>query len=130
MIENSILSSIKKLLGIEENYEHFDADITLYINSILSVLNQIGVGTDGFRIADKVAVWGDFLTKDVDLDAVQSYVYLRVRKLFDPPGTSALLESMDKMIAEFEWRGFVAADNAKTHDFAQTDVSTTEEIIW
>jgi hypothetical protein len=101
----SILTSIKKMLGVGEEYEHFDSDIVLDINSVLTVLTQLGIGPPGgFAIQDKTAVWKDFLGTDRTLEAVKSYVHLKVKLLFDPPTSAALLESMNRMINELEWR--------------------------
>lgn len=101
----SILTSIKKLLGIVEDYEHFDIDIILHINSAFSILTQLGVGPDeGFAIRDKSSTWDQFLPPGKKLELVKSYVGLRVRVLFDPPNSSTMMESMNRMISEFEWR--------------------------
>ncbi len=101
----SILTSIKKLLGIAEEYEHFDSDLIMHINSVFMVLNQLGVGPiEGFSITDKTATWGDFTNNDLMIQSVKSYVYLKVRLLFDPPSSSAVMESMNRQIGELEWR--------------------------
>ncbi len=101
----SILTSVKKMLGIMEEYEHFDADLIMHINSVLSVLTQIGVGpSEGFYIEDANDTWADFVGYDNRLSLVKSYVYMKVRLLFDPPQSSAAIESMKQLIAEFEWR--------------------------
>lgn len=101
----SILTSIKKLLGIVDDYEYFDIDIILHINSVFSILTQLGVGPDeGFAIRDKDTTWNQFLPPGKKLELVKSYVGLRVRLLFDPPSNSAMTESMNRMISEFEWR--------------------------
>lgn len=101
----SILTSIKKMLGIAEEYEHFDADITMHINSVLMTLTQIGVGSpDGFAISDKSATWKEFIPEDQLIEAVKSYTYLKVRLLFDPPSSSTIVESFNKQAAEYEWR--------------------------
>lgn len=107
----SILTSIKKLLGISAEYEHFDADIIMHINSVFMTLNQLGVGpADGFSIQDEDAVWEDFIQGQKNIESVKSYMYLKVRLLFDPPLSSAVMESMNRMVNEFEWRLCVAAD--------------------
>ena len=113
----SILTSIKKLLGIPEEYEHFDGDIILHINSVFMILNQLGVGPkEVFRIADKEDHWLDFVTDYDDLDAVKSYVYLRVKQLFDPPQSSIIMESQNRLIQELEWRLTVKAENKSIED--------------
>ena len=104
-MNNSILTSIKKLLGITEEYEHFDQDIIIHINSVFMILNQLGVGpSNGFSITDKTAVWSDFISEGVNIESVKSYMYLKVKLLFDPPTTSAVMESMNRMICELEFR--------------------------
>ena len=101
----SILTSIKKLLGIPEDYEHYDADIIMHINSVFMILNQLGVGpSNGFSITDKTAVWSNFISDNNNLEAVKSYVYMKVRLLFDPPLSSAVMECMNRTIGELEWR--------------------------
>lgn len=111
----SILTSIKKLLGIEEEYKHFDADIIMHINSVFTVLTQIGVGpAEGFRIEDDLTTWNDFLGDDKRLDSVKSYMHMKVKLLFDPPTQSAVMESMNRMINEFEWRLNVTADSKES----------------
>jgi hypothetical protein len=107
----SILTSIKKLLGISEEYEHFDKDLIMHINSVFLILNQLGVGPDKpFFVYDKEDTWDDFLEDSTSLELVKSYVYLKVKLLFDPPLSSAVIESTNRMISEFEWRLNVAVD--------------------
>ena len=103
---NSILNSIKKLLGISEDYESFDADIIMHINSVFMILNQLGVGPSKyFMITDKTATWDDFLpNEEVKAEAVKSYMYLKVRLMFDPPLSSVVMECMNRTINELEWR--------------------------
>lgn len=107
----SILTSIKKMLGITEEYEHFDSDLIMHINSVFSILTQLGVGPpNGFMITDKEEVWSDFISDEAKLQIVKSYMYQKVKLLFDPPLGSAVIESMNRQISEFEWRLNVAAD--------------------
>lgn len=101
--KNSILTSIKKLLGITESCTDFDTDIIIHINTVLMTLNQLGVGTEGFQIEDKNAVWSEFIESD-KLAAIKSYVHLRVKLLFDPPLNSAIIEAIKESIRELEWR--------------------------
>lgn len=104
-MSDSILTSIKKVLGIEEEYTAFDEDIIIHINSVFSTLNQLGIGIEeGFAIEDATLTWEDFIGLDLRLNSVKSYVYLKVRILFDPPGTSYLIESLRKQAEELEWR--------------------------
>lgn len=112
-MNDSILTSIKKLLGITEEYEHFDQDIIIHINSVFMILNQLGVGpSNSFSITDKTAVWSDFISEGTNLESVKSYIYLKVRLLFDPPTTSAVMESMNRMISELEFRLNVSAESS------------------
>lgn len=107
----SVLTSIKKMLGIVEEYTHFDADLIMHINSVLSILNQIGVGpSEGFSIKDIEDTWTDFIQQSLKLEFVKSYTYMKVKLLFDPPLSSAVIESTNRMISELEWRIQVAAD--------------------
>jgi hypothetical protein len=106
----SILDTVKKLLGFESDYTAFDLDIITHINSVFFKLTQIGVGpVDGFMINDNTATWGQFIETE-KIMAVKSYMGLNVRLLFDPPSSSFALESFKKMAEEFEWRLFVHAD--------------------
>lgn len=110
-MEESILTSIKKLLGIAEEYEHFDVDIIMHINSIFSILTQLGAGpAEGFFIEGKSAVWSEFISERAKIECVKSYMYLRVKLLFDPSLSSAVTESMRRQADEFEWRIMAAAD--------------------
>lgn len=108
----SILTSIKKMLGIEEDYTHFDVDLIMHINSVFSILTQMGVGpSNGFSITGKDEKWDGFLQDDATkLALVKSYIFLKVRLLFDPPQSSFAVESINRQISEFEWRLNVAAD--------------------
>lgn len=111
---DSILTSIKKLLGIAEEYEHFDPDIIMHINTAILNLTQLGIGPpEGFMIEDKETVWTDFVP-DATFDrmqAVKSYIYFKVRLMFDPPTMTSVIDATERMIAELEWRLNVAAES-------------------
>lgn len=109
-MNDSILTSIKKLLGIPEDYDPFDTDIIMHINTVFFSLNQIGIGTSGFTISDKTTTWEDYLPEVTNLEAVKSYIYLKVRLLFDPPTSSVITDSINRQINELEWRLNVAAE--------------------
>lgn len=110
-MEESILVTIKKLLGIEKTYKAFDTDIIAHINTAFLDLNQIGVGpADGFMIEDDKAVWSDFIGNNKKLNPVQTYVYLSVKLVFDPPLNSSVLESNKQTLTKLEWRLNVEAD--------------------
>ena len=113
--KNSILTSIKKLLGITESCTDFDTDIIMHINTVLMTLNQLGVGTEGFQIEDKNAVWSEFIKSD-KLAATKSYVYLRVKLLFDPPLNSAIIEAIKESIRELEWRLNIRVESESEDD--------------
>lgn len=107
----SILTSIKKMLGITEEYQHFDADLIMHINSVLSILTQLGVGpSEGFFIEDDSATWYDFIPANTNFEMVKTYVHLRVKVIFDPPASSVVMASMERMINEFEWRINILAE--------------------
>lgn len=112
MEEQSILKSIEHLLGIQEDDRSFDYDILVAINSILSVLTQIGVGpSSGFAITGTNETWTDFLPEnDPRMSTVKSYVHMRVKMLFDPPLTASISEAMNSSIKEFEWRLNIEAE--------------------
>lgn len=103
-METSVLNSIKKILGISENYTAFDIDVIMHINSVFSVLSQMGIGpSDGFFIDDSLTEWPDFIL-DSDYNLIKSYMYLKVRMLFDPPQNSFMISAIEKQIQEYEWR--------------------------
>lgn len=111
---DSILTSVKKMLGITEDYEHFDSDLIMHINSVFMILTQLGVGpSEGYSIENKNDTWDDFVSSDSNLEAIKSYMYLKVKLLFDPPISSAVTDSMSKMISELEWRLNVSVDPSK-----------------
>lgn len=113
-MNESILTSIKKMLGITEEYTHFDQDIIIHINTVLMILHQLGVGPkEGFAITDSYETWSDFLVDNKNIEAVKTYVYLKVRLLFDPPLSSSVTESINKLINELEWRLNVAVDKTE-----------------
>ncbi len=104
-MEQGILNSVKKMVGLEASYTAFDLDIILFTNSAFSTLTELGVGpAEGFMIEDDGAEWGDFVEDIALQSSVKTYVYLRVRFLFDPPTTSFFLTAMENQIKEHEWR--------------------------
>ena len=108
---DSILNSIKKLLGIPIEQENFDTDIIIHINSVFAVLHQIGVGpSTAFKITDDDDMWDSFTGTNLNIEDVKTYVYLRVRLLFDPPLSSSVLAAMERTVAELEWRLLIQAE--------------------
>ena len=104
-MDESILTSIKKLLGIPEDHEHFDVDIIMHINSVFMILTQLGIGPDdGFKITDKLTTWNEYLPDGANIESVKSYMYLKVRLLFDPPSSSSIIESINRLISELGFR--------------------------
>lgn len=104
-ITDSILTSIKKLLGLSEEITAFDPDILMHINSVFLSLHQLGVGPDeGFFIDDAVPTWSDYVSDKLLGNSVKTYVYLNVRLLFDPPANSYAIDSINKLISKYEWR--------------------------
>lgn len=102
---DSILLSVKKLLGIHQEDNSFDVDITICINTVLSTLRQLGFGpTEGFIVKDETALWSSIIDVRTDAELVKSYVHLKTKLLFDPPTNSAAMEATNKMISELEWR--------------------------
>lgn len=102
---NSILDDVKKVLGLDPSYTAFDIDVVLHINTVFSTLSQLGIGPDtGFMIEDNTATWDTFIGTDLNLNAVKTYIYLKVKMFFDPPQTSFVIDAMTKQIQELEWR--------------------------
>ena len=107
----SILTSIKLLLGVPEELEHFDTQIIMHINTVLMTLNQIGVGVKGFRIEDDTSVWNDFIPDSTDFEAVKTYVYMQVKLVFDTPTGSSTVEAYNRKSSELQWRLNIAAES-------------------
>lgn len=109
----SILTSIKKMLGIAEEYTQFDADIIIHINSVFTTLTQLGVGpSEGFYIVDKDSEWQEFCPDINKIQAIKTYIYLKVRLLFDPSSLgSSTLAAYERQIQELEWRLNIIAEN-------------------
>ena len=112
---DSILTSIKKLIGLTEEYDAFDQDILILINSVLFELEQIGVkAKDGFSLTDKTVVWSDYSDDDRLLNVLKPYIYMKTKLTFDPPTSSGALDSMNRIIDRFEWRINLYADTGGT----------------
>lgn len=104
-MEHSILLSTKKILGVAESYTVFDLDIITHINAAFTILTQLGLGpTEGFMIEDDATVWEDYPDPMDQLNLIKTYIFLKVRMLFDPPTTSFLIGAMNDQIKEYEWR--------------------------
>lgn len=120
-MDESILMSVKKLLGPDSENSDFDTDILLHINSVLAVLQQLGIGPEeGFYVDDANTTWRDYLGDDTNhLSMVRSYMVAKVRILFDPPVSSAVMDSLNRICSEFEWRANVAAENKDLEEAAE-----------
>lgn len=103
-MNDSILTTIKEMLGIAEEYAHFDSTIIRHINSAFMTLHQLGVGPKGFKILSDEQTWYDFLGESDDLEAVITYVYEKVKLNFDPPSSAFVMEAMKEQSREDEWR--------------------------
>ena len=125
----SILTSVKKLLGIAEEYTAFDLDIIMSINSVFAILEQLGVGPDGgFSIIDSSTTWNDYFGASEDIEqneAVKNYIALKVKLMFDPPTSSTVMQATTNLTSELEWRLNVACD--KTHGYGGSDSSTSSD---
>ena len=123
----SILTSIKKLLGIMSDYTNFDDDIIIHINTAFAMLNQLGVGPEGgFVIVDANSRWEDYTTEK-NLNMVKTYIYLKVRLLFDPPTSTALIESINRTLSEIEWRIFLEGDPKPEEELPSDEELPSEE---
>lgn len=108
---DSILNSVKKDLNVSLDDDFFDPELIMHINSVFSILAQLGVGPkSGFSISDDKAVWSDFLGDNTLLNVVKSYLPKKVKLVFDPPNTGPLSEALNKTLSELEWRIMVIAD--------------------
>lgn len=107
-INDSILNTIKKMLGVSNDYKVFDTDIIVNINSVFSTLIQLGVGPkEGFFISDSLSTWSDFLITEEEqnkFNFVIQYMYLQVKLVFDPPTSSFVLDAYSNRVKELEWR--------------------------
>lgn len=104
-IKNSILHDVKQMIGQEWDDPTFDLDIITHINSVFFTLQQLGVGTDaGFAITDETTLWDAYLAGNLNLNAIKTYIYLRVRLMFDPPANGFLVDTIQKQIDQLEWR--------------------------
>lgn len=127
---DSILTSIKKMLGIDETYGRFDTDLIININSVFGILNQLGVGpAAGFSIQDDTSTWNDFISTtstqtSVSLEMVKTYIYLKVRLVFDPPTVGAVMEATKQQITEYEWRLKTQAELEKTNQGSEIQNGT------
>lgn len=102
---DSILNSIKKMLGIPKEYDNFDADIIMHINSVFVMLSQLGVSeADGFTISDDSTTWDEFIVDNKVVEIIKTYMYAKVRIIFDPPTSSMVMDAMNRSISEYEWR--------------------------
>lgn len=117
-MEESILMTIKKMLGLEAGYSSFDTDIIVLINSALMTLTQADVGPkEGFKITGMSESWSDFLTNEVMLEAAKQYIYMKVRMIFDPPSSSIVMDALKTQSEELLWRLITQAESVETFDF-------------
>ena len=120
-MQDSILMTIRKLVCGNPYADHFDTDLLVHINACFSILNQLGVGPEnGFVVTDETQSWSSYIADNYILNMVKTYVTLKVKKVFDPPLTSSVLEAMDKEISQLEWRLNVAVDPIKPTSTSKT----------
>ena len=120
-MQDSILMTIRKLVCGNPYADHFDTDLLVHINACFSILNQLGVGPEnGFVVTDETQSWSSYIADNYILNMVKTYVTLKVKKIFDPPLTSSVLEAMDKEISQLEWRLNVAVDPSKPTSASKT----------
>lgn len=120
-MQDSILMTIRKLVCGDPYADHFDTDLLVHINACFSILNQLGVGPEsGFVVTDETQSWSSYVADNRTLNMVKTYVTLKVKKIFDPPLTSSVLEAMDKEISQLEWRLNVAVDPVKPTSVSKT----------
>lgn len=104
-VSDSILDSIKKLLGVPAEYDVYDLDISMHINSVFATFHQFGLGpSTGYFIEDRTKTWTEYIGEVPNINSVKTLVYLKVRLLFDPPTTSFAIAAMETQVKELEWR--------------------------
>lgn len=127
----SILTTVKKMLGIEESFTNFDDELIVYINGVFTTLTQLGIGTKDFSITGPSETWSSFLSDAKNLEAVKTYIYLKTRLVFDPPISSTVINAIDKEISELEWRLWQNAEEpniqAKIAELEAEKTDTTED---
>lgn len=125
--QDSILITIKKMLGLEDDYTAFDTDVIVLINSALMSLHQLDVGPkDGFAITGCTETWDQLLVNDVKLEAAKTYIYLKVKTVFDPPSSSFVQTSYENLISQLEWRLIAQAESVEEFDFIK---NTSNEAV-
>lgn len=102
-MEDSILKTIRRMIGPDEDYEHFDTDLIIHINSAFSRLCQLGVGPETpFHIRGLEETWCDF-KEPGHLEDIKTYIYLSVRVIFDPPASAVIMDAYQEQIRKLEW---------------------------
>lgn len=107
---DNILQSIKKMLGIQNEYNAFDQDILIHINTAFSILNQLNIGPDGGSEIDEESTW-DMYVDDANLTMIKTFIYLKVKLIFDPPSSSVIVDSINRTLSELEFRLYVEGDS-------------------
>lgn len=114
VVTESILDSEKKLLGLDSSYDVFDDDLIIHINSIFGTLHQLGIGpAKQIVISDNTSTWSEYTTDETEVYEVRTYIYLRLRLLFDPPSNSFVYSGIQEQAKELEWRLNVKADEIR-----------------
>ena len=119
ILDDSILKTMRKMIGPSEDYEYFDPDLIIHINTVFSILCQMGLGNDTgtFKITGEDETWSDFLGDNHDnLEMVKSYMYFKMKLMFDPPQSSFVLKSYEDQARELEWRIWAAVDPKEMSD--------------
>lgn len=108
----SILEDIKKMIGPSASYDVFDQELIIHINSVFSILKQMGVGPqdETFKITGNREKWDDFYEEGQNLEMVKTYIYMKVKLIFDPPQASTVIDAYNRQISELEWRLNVEVD--------------------
>ena len=116
-MEESILKTIKQLIGCPDDFEQFDLDLIVHINSAFATLTQLGVGPkEGYRITGSDNEWSEFEDDAQKLSLIKDYVYIKTRLLFDPPTSGSLMDSLKEQLKEMEWRLYMLYDPISEDD--------------
>ena len=108
----SILDTIKQLLGIPADDDSFDTDVKVNINAAIFTLSQIGIGpSNGYIVTSNTQMWNDYIGSSlINLEGVKNYIYLKTKLVFDPPTNSTTIQAINDSLKELEWRMQLAVE--------------------
>lgn len=127
---DSILKTIAKLFGYDDEYDHFNTDLIVFINTAFNFLTQLGIGPEeGFRIAGTDETWSDFTNDKILLEMVKSYVYMKVKLSFDPPSSGTVMQAYKDQLQELEYRIYIQANPVDTFETEKVSYSSNKDLF-